>query len=146
MAEDDIEAPAPPPPGAPPVPPDGGGGGGGAAGGAAHPAPTRVDEPDHYSFLTTEAITGMCTKFDEDCKGQSNRELHADFVSLFESAPMLTLGEEIGGALKRRNATDDQVTRALEVIIQGMILEKKLEGTRQEERMEALMDLSLIHI
>ena len=30
--------------------------------------------------------------------------------------------------------------RALEVIVQGMILEKKLEGTRQEERMEALME------
>ena len=31
-------------------------------------------------------------------------------------------------------------SRALEVIVQGMILEKKLEGTRQEEKMEALMD------
>ena len=92
MAEDDIEAPAPPPPGAPPGPPDGGGGDGGAA----RPAPTRVDVPDHYSFLTTEAITGMCTTFEEESKGQSNRELHADFVALFESAPMLTLGEEIG--------------------------------------------------
>ena len=47
---------------------------------------------------------------------------------------------EIGGAIKRRNATDAQVTIALEVIVQGMILEKKLEGTRQEEKMEALMD------
>ena len=140
MAADDIEAPAPPPPGAPPVPPDGGGGGGGAAGGAAHPAPTRVDEPDHYSFLTTEAITGMCSKFEEESKGQSNRELRADFLSLFESAPVLTLGTEIEGALKRRNATDAQVTRALKVIVQGMILEKKLEGTRREEKMEALMD------
>ena len=82
----------------------------------------------------------MCTKFDEDCKGQSNRELHADFVSLFESAPELTLGPEIGSAIKRRNATDDQVKTALELIVRGMILEKKLEGTRQEERMEALMD------
>jgi hypothetical protein len=34
--------------------------------------------------------------FEEESKGQSNRELHADFLSLFESAPMLTLGEEIG--------------------------------------------------
>ena len=77
----------------------------------------------------------MCTTFEEESKGQSNRELHADFLSLFESAPELTLGPEIGSAIKRRNATDDQVTRALEVIIQGMILEKKLEGTRQEGRM-----------
>ena len=137
MAEgEDIEAPAPPPPGAPPAPPDGGGGGGGPA----PPAPTRVDTTDDYSFLPTEVITSMCTNFEEDSKGQSNRELHADFLSLFESAPMLTLGLEIGDALKRRNATDAQVTRALEVIVQGMILEKKLGGTRQEEKMEALMD------
>ena len=105
MAEDDIEAPAPPPPGAPPAPPDGGEGDGGAA----RPAPTRVDTPSDYSFLTTGVITGMCTTFEEDIKGQSNRELHADFLSLFESAPMLTLGEEIGGSIKRSNASDEQV-------------------------------------
>ena len=52
----------------------------------------------------------------------------------------LTLGPEIGAYhAKPRNATDAQQMRALEVIVQGMILEKKLEGTRQEERMEALM-------
>ena len=55
------------------------------------------------------------------------------------------MGAEIGDAIKRRNATDAQITRALEVIVQGMILEKKLEGTRQEERMEALMDSNKFH-
>ena len=113
MTEDEIEAPAPPP-GAPPGPPDGGGDGGGA-----RPAPTRVDVPSDYSFLTTRAITDMCTAFEEESKGQSNRELHADFVTLFESAPALTLGEETGGFIKRGNASDEQVTRALEVIVQG---------------------------
>ena len=81
----------------------------------------------------------MCTAFEEDSKGQSNRELHADFLSLFESAPTLTLGAEIGEAIKRGNATDAQVKVALQVIVQGMILEKTLEGTRQEEKMEALI-------
>ena len=99
-----------------------------------------IDAPENYSFLTTEAITGMCTVFEEDSKGQSNRELHAGFLSLFEAAPTLALGAEIGSAIKRRNATDAQVKLALQVIVQGMILEKKLEGTRQEEKMEALMD------
>ena len=102
MADGDIEAPAPPPPGAPPGPPDGGEGDGGAA----RPAPTRIDAPENYSFLTTEVIKSMCTMFEEESKGQSNRELHADFLSLFESAPELTLGPEIGSAIKRRNATD----------------------------------------
>ena len=99
-----------------------------------------IDEPEGYSFLTTERITTMCDTFEEDIKGQSNRELFADFVSLFESAPALTLGAEDGSAIKMRNATDAQRRRALEVIVQGMILEKKLEGARQEERMEAMMD------
>ena len=76
------------------------------------PAPTRVDTPSDYSFLTTGVITGMCTMFEEESKGQSNRELHADFLSLFESAPELTLGPEIGSAIKRRNATDVQVPHA----------------------------------
>ena len=133
---EDIEAPAPPPPGAPPAPPDGGGGGGGPV----PPAPTRFDTPDEYSFLTTDAITGLCSTFEEGITGQSNRELHADFAALFESAPTLTLGEEIGDAIKRRNATDDQIKLALELIVQGMILEKKLEGTRQEVKMEALVE------
>ena len=133
----ELEAPAP----AFPPPPEGEedeGGGGGPA--PSEPAPTRYDTPEHHSFLSTDAITDMCTQFEEDIKGQSNRELLADFLSLFESAPTLTLGEEIGGAIKRRNAEDAQVKRALEVIVQGMILEKRLENTRQEERMEALMD------
>ena len=55
----------------------------------------------------------MCTTFEEESKGQSNRELHADFLSLFESAPVLTLGPEIGSAIKRRNATDVQVPHAV---------------------------------
>ena len=52
---------------------------------------------------------------------------------------MTLLRAEVGGAIKQKNATDAQQRRALEVIVQGMILEKKLEGNRQEERMEALM-------
>ena len=52
-----------------------------------------------------------------------------------------TLGPEIGADyVKPRNATDAQHQRALEVIVQGMVLEKKLEGTRQEEKMEGLME------
>ena len=82
----------------------------------------------------------MCEAFEEVIKGQSNRELLSDFNSLIDSTPTLTLGAEVGSAIKPKNATDAQHTRALEVIVQGMILEKKLEGTRQEERMEALME------
>ena len=32
------------------------------------------------------------------------------------------------------------MVRALDVIVQGMVLEKKLEGTRQEEKIEAMME------
>ena len=119
-----------------------GGGAAGAAGGGVPvpPATTRIDAPDEYSFLTIGSITDMCEAFEEVIKGQSNRELLSDFNSLIDSAPTLTLGAEVGGAIKPKNATDAQRTRALEVIVQGMILEKKLEGTRQEERMEALME------
>ena len=53
---------------------------------------------------------------------------------------MALLRAEVGGAIKTRNATDAQRTRALEVIVQGMLLEKKLEATRQEEKMEALVE------
>ena len=117
MAEGDgIEAPAPPP-GATPAPPDGGGGDRGPA----PPAPVLIggnDTPESYSYLTTGVITGMCTVFEEESKGQSNRELHADFLSMFEAAPTLTLGVEIGSAIKRRNATDAQVELALQVIVQ----------------------------
>ena len=52
----------------------------------------------------------------------------------------LTLGHELGGAVKPKNASDAQMTRALDVIVHGKILEKKLEGTRQEEKMEAMME------
>ena len=114
---------------------DGGAGGGGPP----PPAPTRVDAPAEYSFLTIQATTEMCDVFEEAIKGQSNRELLSDFNHLIESAVTLALGDEVGGALDPRNATDAQQRRALEVIVQGMILEKKLEGTRQEARMEALM-------
>ena len=82
----------------------------------------------------------MCEAFEEAIKGQSNRELLADFHALIGSAPTLTLGAEVGGAIKLKNATDAHQKRALEVTVQGMILEKKLEGTRQEGSMEALVD------
>ena len=83
----------------------------------------------------------MCNNFEEVIKGQSNRELLSDFNNLIGSEIILTLGPELGAYhIKPRNATDAQQWRALEVIIQGMILEKKLEGTRQEEKMEVLME------
>ena len=82
----------------------------------------------------------MCNNFEEVIKGQSNRELLSDFNNLIDSAVTLTLGHELGGAIKPRNATDVQQTRALEVIVQGMILEKKPEDTRQEEKIEVLME------
>ena len=121
-----------------------GGGARGAAaaaggGGPVPPAPTRWDTPEEYPFLTMGCITDMCEAFEEVIKGQSNRELLADFNALIDSAPTLTLGAEVGGAIRTRNATDAQRIRALEVIVQGMIPEKKLEGTRQEEKMDDLM-------
>ena len=131
MAEGDES----PPPGAPPGPDPGGGAipDGGAGGGGLPPAaPTRVDAPADSSFLTVEAITELCNNFEEVIKGQSNRELLSDFNNLIGSAVTLTLGPELGAYhIKPRNATDAQQTRALEVVVQGMILEKKLEGTRQ---------------
>ena len=89
------EAPAP---SAPPPPPPGDGGGGGAPGfpGPAVPVATRLDEPDEHTYLTMESISEMCDKFEEGIKGQSNRELLADFKTLIEGAPTLTLGEEVG--------------------------------------------------
>ena len=118
-----------------PVPSEGAGGGG-----AAPAAPARADEPAEYSFLAMAAITEMCNNFEEVIKGQSNRELLSDFKNLLESAVTLTLGHGLGGAVKPKNASDAQMTRALGGIVQGMILEKKLEGTRQEEKMEAMME------
>ena len=87
-----------------------------------------------------ESTSEKCEKFEEGITGQSNRERLADFKALIEGAPTLTLGEEVGEALKPVNATDPQRMMALEVIVEGMILEKKLEGTRQEEKMEELME------
>ena len=54
------------------------------------------------------AITEMCNNFDEVSKGQSNRELLSDFYNLIESAVTLTLGHELRGAVKPKNATDEQ--------------------------------------
>ena len=103
-------------------------------------APARADAPAEYSFLTVTAITEMYNNFDDVIKGQSNRELLSDFNNLIESAVTLTLGPALGSAVKPKNASDEQMTRALDVIVQGMILEKKLEGTRQEEKMEAMVE------
>ena len=83
----------------------------------------------------------MCNDFDDSAKRQSGRELLSDFNNLLEYTVTLTLGYEIGGAVKLRNASDEQRMRTLAVLVQGMILEKKLEGTRQEEKMEAMMEL-----
>ena len=126
-------APPPPPAGEPPSPT-------GDEAAAAVPGPTaprrttRPDEPEEYTYLTMGSISDRCDKFEEGIKGQSNRELLADFKIMIEGAPTLTLGEEVGDAVKPRNATDAQRRNALEVIVEGMILEKKLEVTRQEEK------------
>ena len=116
--------------------PGGGTRGAAAAAGGGGPGPPvfTVDTPEEHSFLTTVAITDLCEAYEEATKGQSNRELFADFHSLIDSAPTLTLGAEIGSVIKTRNATDAQRRRALDVVVQGMLLEKKLESTRQEER------------
>ena len=114
MTEGDEAATAPDAP-----PPDRGAA---AAAGGGGPVPPAPDAPEEYSFLTTVAITDLCEAFEEATKGQSNRELFADFQSLIDSAPTLTLGAEIGSAIKLRNATDAQRRRALEVTVQGMIL------------------------
>ena len=96
----------------PPTAPTGIGPGGGAGGGGAAAAPPSADEPNEYSFLTTGAITEMCNGFEEGIKGQSNRELLSDFKNLLESAVTLPLGREIGGAVRPRNASDEQMTGA----------------------------------
>ena len=127
-----------PPPSVPAGPVPGGGAGPVPGGGAA--AAAANDASAGYSFLIATAITGLCTNYDEVIKGQSNRELLSDFNNLTEYVLTLALGHEAGGAIKPKNASDKQTTRALDVIVQGMILEKKLEGTRQEEKMEAMME------
>ena len=114
------------------------GGAGPVPGGGAAAAAATIDAPAEYTFLTVTAITELCTNYDEVIKGQSNREFLSDFNNLIESAVTLALGHEVGGAVKPRIASDEQRTRALDVIVQGTILEKKLEGTRQEEKMEAI--------
>ena len=93
--------------------PNGIGPGGGAGGGGAAAAPPSADEPNEYSFLTMDAISEMCNGFEEGIKGQSNRELISDFKNLLESAVALTLGHEIGGAVKPRNSSNEQMTGAL---------------------------------
>ena len=76
---------------------------GGAGGGGRTPAaPTRVDAPAEYSFLTVEAITEVCNNFEEVIKGQSNRELLSDFNNLIGSEMTLTLGPELGEPLGGR--------------------------------------------
>ena len=102
-----------PPPIAPTGPVPGGGAvpSGGAGGGGAPPAaPARVGEPAEYSFLAVTAITEICNHFDEVFKGQPNREQLSDFNNLIESAVTLTLGHELGGAIKPENALDEQMT------------------------------------
>ena len=59
----------------------------------------------------------MCNNFEEVIKGQSNRELLSDFRNLLESAVTLALGHDLGGAVKPKNASDAQMTRALDVIV-----------------------------
>ena len=94
----------------PPIAPTGlvpGGGAGPDPSRGAAAAAARADAPAEHSFLTVKAITEMCNNFDEVIKGQSNRELLSDFNNLVESAVALTLGPELGIAVKPKNASNE---------------------------------------